>query len=223
MTDPVSSVGQTQASQQPTGTKMKAEEKVVIFEGMTVNDVEQNGSEAQKIVAKAFDNKTKEKDYKAGDGKYSEREADNFNDYTFALDKNSKELRAHNKKTGCTSVIKYNDLDELKENAALLKEAGHLEGGQITFDLRNKIATFDGVSGSYTHIGSRGKVDRVVIKNSDLDRIIGNFFKGTLVLDNVKNMGMMWDSPTTILLDSEATLKTDSQSKVEVRRFNHDK
>ena len=225
----VSKIGEVSSANQSPQLKsqMKAEEKIKIFEGMTVNDVEQNGSEAQKIVAGAFDNSgvkpTKENNYKVGDGKYSEREAEDFNNYTFAIDKKSRELRAHNNKTGCTSIIRYNNLEELKENAALLKSAGHLEGGTVTYDFRNKITTFDGVStnkGSM-NIASRGKSDKVIIRNSDVNRVISYGFHGTVQIENTKNLGMIWDSPTMLYLEPDAQLKTDNQSNVEIKRYNN--
>ncbi|MBQ8459505.1 hypothetical protein IJ541_05315 [bacterium] len=225
MVNEVSKIAQAQTTGAPTTkTAKKAEQKVQIFEGMTVKDVEKNGSEAQKIVAKAFDNTgvkpTKENNYNGGDGKYSKKEAENFNNYQFSLDKNKRELKAYNKKTGCTCTIKYNNLDELKENAALLKQAGHLKGGKIVFDFRNRTALYDGVSGGMLNVGSRG-ADKITIRNSDIRNISGAYFKGTLVLDNVKEMGMIWDSPTKVLLGEEATIKTDSNSKIEIRRYSH--
>ena len=221
----VSKVGQTQAAgvQQPQ-TQMKAEEKIKIFEGMTVNDVEQNGSEAQKIVAKAFDSQgvkpSKANNYSGADGKYSEREAEDFNNYTFALDKNARELRAYNKKTGCTSIIKYNDIEELQDNAVLLKQASRLKGGTITYDFRNKTTTFDGVStgrGSL-HVASRGKNDKVIIRNSDVRHIDAYTYQGNIQLENVKKLGTFWDSPTKITMRNDATIQADSQSQVEIRR-----
>ena len=225
----VSRIEQSQTAQTPqVQAQMKPQEKIKVFEGMTVNDVEQNGSEAQKIVAGAFDNSgvkpTKENNYNAGDGKYSEREAEDFNNYTFALDKNSRELRAHNKKTGCTSIIKYISLEELKENAALLKQASRLQGGTITYDFRNKVTIFDGVStgkGS-VHVASRGKADNVIIRNSDVRHVDAAYFEGNVKLENVKNLGMIWDSPTTILLSDKATIQTDANSQVDITRYSYE-
>ena len=225
MVNEVSKIAQAQTTAAPAkATTKKAQQKVKVFEGMTVKDVEQNGSEAQKIVAKAFDSTgvkpTKENNYRGGDGKYSAKEAENFNNYQFSLDKSKRELKAYNKKTGCTCTIKYNNLDELKEYAALLKQAGNLEGGKIVFDLRNKTALYDGVSGGMLNIGSRG-ADTITIRNSDIRNISGAYFKGILALDNVKDMGLLWDSPTKVLLGEDATLKSDSNSKIEIRRYSH--
>ena len=226
----VSKVGQTPAAQetQQMTPQMKAQEKIKVFEGMTVNDVEQNGSEAQKLVAHAFDNSgvkpTKENHYSGADGKYSEHEAEDFNNYTFALDKQTQELRAYNNKTGCTSIIKYNSLDELKENAAVLKQAGRLKGGTITYDFRNKITTFDGVStGRGTlYVASKGKADNVIIRNSDARRIDAAYFEGNIKLENVKRMGMIWDSPTAIVLSDKATIQTDANSQVDITRYHYE-
>ncbi len=223
----VSKVGQAQAAQQAQPkTTMKADERIEVFEGMTVNDVEQNGSEAQKLVAKAFDTGIKGKGYKAGDGVYSEKEAENLNNYRFALDKQNRELRAHNKKTGATVTIKYNDLEELQNNAALVKSAGHgrIKGGNITYDFRNKTTTFEDVTmDGALNIASRGKCDKVIIRNCDANRVVGYGFHGEIQLENLKDMGMLWDSPTKMYLEPDATLKTDSQSKIEIKRYNHEK
>lgn len=226
MTTEVSKVGQAQTAQQAQPkAALKADARIEVFEGMTVNDVEQNGSEAQKIVAKAFDRVTKEKDYKEGNGKYSEREAEDLNNYRFALDKTNRELRAHNIETGTTVTIKYNNLQELKENAALVKTAGQgiIKGGQITYDFRSKTATFDGVTAPQMNIASRGKADKVIIRNCDVERLAGYGFHGQLELDNVKDMGMLWDSPTELYLEPDATLKSDANSKVKIKRYNHEK
>lgn len=202
-------------------TKMKAEQRIEVFEGMTVKDVQENGSEAQRIVAKAFDKLEKSKEFKEGDGVYSEREAELFNNYRFTLDKENKELRAYNTKTECVTVIKYNNLEELEKHAALIGENNKFKGGQVIYDFRNRTATFDGLSAYHGSLSilSAGMADRVVVKNCSLHSISGFLYHGTLDIKNTKEVGILWNSATKVMLEKDAVIKADEESKIDIRRY----
>ncbi len=226
----VSKVGQTQTAQQaqkaqaPKGG-MQPDARLEIREGMRVADVEANGSEAQKLVAAAFDEIDAET--RKGDGIYDKHEAVNFNDFRFALDKNKKELRAHNKNTGCTMIIKYNSLEELqnKDNLYMLRRidnTNYYSGGEITHDYRNKKATYDGVTGDKSLINScYDEFEEVTFKNSSMDSIDAQYFSGKLNIQNTKNVGTFWDSDTEIHVTEgkEPIINADADSKIEIKRW----
>lgn len=214
------------ATQTATSAKgeLKPDAKVQIFEGMTVKDVQENGSEAQKIVAEAFDRIDSRHSNGKGDGKFSKAEAEVFNNYTFTLDKNTKELRAYNKETGCTVTVKYNNLEELKDKA-LIPVANELKGGNVTFDLRNKTATYDGVSCDKTFIlPERKNLKNYTIKNSDLEEIDARFLKdGNIKIMNTKQLGNLWDSPTTVKVydGNDTTVSADNTSDIKIKKQSH--
>lgn len=218
MTTDVQKVGQTQATQQsqPKQT-LKPDARIEVFEGMTIEDVEQNGSEAQKIVAAAFDTMEEYNPYEKGDGKYDKYEARNFNNYRFALDKNNKELRAHNIETNGHVTIKYNNLDELKKYAGLVTYADDLSGN-ITFNLRTKTATFENVQGYDINVGS-GTFDKVIIRNADVSTISAWYHEGTLKLEGVADRGILWDSATRVEPGKNTRVSVDSDSKIEIQRY----
>ena len=143
-----------------------------IREGMRIADVNAKGSQAQKLVAPAFE----ETDYNYETGVHtplgtiSKDDAEAMNDYTFALDGN--ELRAYNNRTGCNVFIKTNNIDELKEYAGFVREAENFEGGTIVLDAVTRTATYDGVSGDVMTV-STGQMgyNTFNIKNSSLKTI----------------------------------------------------
>ena len=218
-------VATTQTAKNGTASKtvLKPEQKMQIFEGMTVKDVQENGSEAQKLLAEGFDKishaNAKNGVYK-GDGKYSAKEAEIFNNYTFALDKNKKELRAYNKETGCQITIKYNNLDELKnpDTARLIPTGENYKGGKIEFDLRNKTATFDGVSTETMLLPQRSQIEHYTIKNADVKTINARFLKeATVNIINTKNVGNFWDSPTTVKVATQNNVKINPDSNSDIK------
>ena len=207
---------QEQAQLQQKKSAMKADERIEVFEGMTIEDIEQNGSEAQKIVAAAFDD-IEYVDNK-GDGKFDKYEAANLNNYRFALDKNKKELRAHNLDTDGHVTIKYNNLEELKKYAGLVRQADDLSG-DITFDLRSKTAKFENIQGNILSVGG-GTFNTVTIRNANVSQIFAAYHEGTLKLEGVADCGLLWDSETLVTVGEKTRLSAGNDSKIQISRWD---
>ena len=187
---------EAKVQQQKKTETLKPQERIEIFEGMTIEDVEKNGSDAQKIVAAAFDEMEEYNPEQKGDGKFDKVEAMKLNAYRFALDKNNKELRAHNLDTDGHVTIKYNNLEELKKYAGLVQYADEL-AGDITFDLRSKTAKFENIQGDEIFVGS-GTFNTVTVRNADVRQITAWYHEGNLKLEGVADRGILWDSATRV-------------------------
>jgi len=232
----ISKIGQTPNVQKPeqqdsNGMLPKLPQKgLEIREGMRVADVQANGTEAQKLIAAAFDEPT-DVDSKGNligkDGVFDAKEAEFFNNYRFDLNKNKKEFTAYNTKTGCAVMIKYNSLEELKDKNnmymlyRMIKDSRDFKGGGVVYDYRNNQVSLDGVSGSCFDIPSYPR--HTTLKNCDL-KLINATFCGegcNLNIVNTKDVGMIWDSPVQVNVTNgqEPTINADSQSKIEIRRF----
>ena len=200
----------TEAQGTPVKTsKMKPQAKMHIWKGNTVQTVEQDGSEAQKIVAKAFDTDI--------NGKYDAGEAANFNDYSFALDKGNNELRMHNNKTKCTAIIKSDEYLGLVLGAQLaVADMQDLKGGQIKYDIDNNRYTYDGVEGAIRTPSWMSDQPTVTIKNSSISQIDARDFKGKLNIINTRSVGFWGISPTQISVHPNNKLNFNASANSQV-------
>ena len=212
--------------------KVQPQPRLQIREGMTVDEVRQYGSEGQKLAASLFDAeriKNSKGDW-VKDGIFTKQEAENFNNYNFSV--RDGVFTMYNRKSGQTTEIKYNDIEDLKEllndnwNGPGLFDLYGKDGerrifvgedtdrGKITLDLTNNTVTADGVSGKY-FIAS-GK--KVTVKNSDLKKI--NSHAQELDIKNTKDKGLIYDSSTTVYAGKDTKVKIDDASDVEINRGN---
>ena len=197
----------------PEKQPVKTKSQIEVFAGMPVDKMEQNGSEAQGIVAEAFNYSLDENGKR--DCIYDKDEAADFNNYRFALDKDNKELRVYNKKTNAKVIIKYDDIENLKSHAYLVHHITSFKSGDITFDLRTMRAVYDTVDGDYVIIPHDFK--DVTIRASWIGTIDARF-KGHLKLENVSKPGLFCETKTRVILDKETKLAQDSESKIKRER-----
>lgn len=213
---------------QKTGN-LKAEQRLQIREGMSVEDVKKYGSKGQQIAASLFDSDLVENakgDY-VKDGVFTKQEAEHFNNYNFSVKNNV--FTMYDRKHNQTTEIKYDNIEDLytllnnknNETGSLwFSRNGKIqlfigestEGGKITLDLSKGNITANGVNGEYI-IASGNKV---TVKNSDIERVSVNAKE--LEIQNTKDKGIMWDSPTEVEAGKNTTVKIDTTSDVTLKR-----
>ena len=208
---------------------MKAQPRLQIREGMTLNEVRKYGSEGQKLAASLFDSEfVKNSDGKwVRDGIFTKSEAEHFNNYNFSVKNNV--FTMYNRKTGQTTEIKYNDINNLKKllnddtnatgcisywdkNKQKVFIGENTIGGKITIDLTNNSITADGVKGNYIYASGQ----KVVVKNSDV-KTVGTHAK-ELELQNTKDYGLIYNSSTEVEAGKNTIVKIDDKSDVKIKR-----
>lgn len=205
----VSTVEQT--PQEPLKNQSKQSDKdITVFSGMTADDVVQNGSDAQKLVAEWFANWKKE------DGIFDKKEAELLNSYTFTLDEDKKEFTA--KSRGCNITIKYNNLDEIKNGMEKYVINSTFEKGTVVFDLRNETAVYEDIQ-NFDGIECPNKgVKTITIRNASTRGILAEDFHGALKLEGVADHHI-WTSKTSVWVEKDATLSADEECKLNIYRI----
>lgn len=211
---------------------MKAQPRLQIREGMSVEDVRKNGSEGQKLAASLFDTDGAHRDAQGNwvkDGIFNKSEAEYFNQFNFSVKNNI--FTMYNRKSGHTTEIKYNNIEDLKKvlNSSLneptyinfFSENGKqklysgsvgLTDGKTTIDLTNRTVEVNGV----THGSIYTNGNKTIVKNSSLE-VISSSSK-ELEIENTMNKGILWDSNTAVDIDKSTNLKVDNNSKVDIER-----
>ena len=215
-----------------TNPEVRTQAKLHIYEGMSVDTVKRNGSDGQKIAVPLFD--------VDGNGKLEGAEVACMNNCTFELAPNKLTIWAkQNDGTKSQLEIKYNNLDELYDTykgKALNSMHGknifnfgfnkYLKDGEeccknfvgfvgknykkISIDMPNAKVTVDGADGNIY-----GRDIDLTVKNSDAEKIRNH--GGKVKLENTKNKGLLWDSPTRVETDGKTVVKQDANSEAEVR------
>lgn len=205
----VSSVNQT--TQQPLKTQSKQSDKdIVVFSGMTDDDVVKNGSDAQKLVAEWFANSNK------ADGIFDKKEAKLLNSYKFTLNEDKKEFTA---KIGENTVtIKYNDLEEIKNGIKKYIMSSTFEKGSVVFDLQNETALYEDIQ-NFDGISCPNKgIKTITIRNASVRSIEAEDYHGALKLEGVADR-FIWDSKTSVWIEKDATISADDKCMLDIHRI----
>lgn len=213
--------------------QVRAQAKLHIYEGMSVDTVKRDGSDGQKIAVTLFDTD--------GNGKLEGAEVTRMNNCTFKSEPNKLTIwEKQNDGTKSQLEIKYKNLDELyntyKDKALnLISSFGrnisfsfnkYQKDGQeycknyvgfvgnsykkISIDMPNAKVTVDGADGNIY-----GRDIDLTVKNSDAEKI--STHGGKIKLENTKNKGLLWDSPTRVKTNGKTVVKQDANSEAEVR------
>ena len=215
-----------------TNPQVRAQAKLHIYEGMSVDTVKRHGSDGQKIAVTLFDTDR--------NGKLEGAEVTEMNDCTFKSEPNKLTIWGkQNDETISQLEIKYKNLDELYDtykgrtlnfmygtSRFIFSFNKYLKDGEdccknhfgfignsykkISIDMPNAKVTVDGADGN---ISGRG-LD-LTVKNSDAEAISTR--GGKIKLENTKNKGLLWDSPTRIETDGKTAVEQDANSEVEVK------
>ena len=213
---------------------MKAQPRLQIREGMTVEDVRKNGSEGQKLAASLFDTDADGKkdangNYLLKDGIFNKQEAEYFNRFNFSVKDGL--FTMYDRESGHVTEIKYNNIDDLKEVLNTnLNEPTHLSffskngeqklyfgqvgltNGKTTIDLANRTINVDGATdGSIFTNGYK-----TTVKNSNLELISSS--SKEVDIQNVKYHQLLGDAETGVSVRKDTKLNVDNDSKVDIER-----
>lgn len=202
---------------------MKAEQRLQIREGMSIEDVKKYGSKGQQLAASLFA-------MRGHDEIYDEKEAKEFNNFNFSVKDNVFTMYDRERKQ--ITEIKYDNIEDLHEllnnkkgsnwemrrlellkKGKTLKFTNRTDGGKITLDLSKDSITVDGVKGEKIITGG---YEKITVKNSDLEKIDSSARK--VIIQNTKDKGVIWDSPTRVNTDKKAAVDVDNKSYVTRRR-----
>ena len=202
--------------------------------GMTVNDVRQHGSEAQKLAASLFDSdrvKNDKGEFIVKDGIFNENEAKRFNEFEFTLKDNIFTMR--DKRNNQSIAIKYDNVEDLKEmlnenlsevssNGGMLSLFNFKKGlrlgtagtiqGYFAIDITKKSIDIDGVRGDI--VATSGA--KLTVKDSDLETVSTSAKE--LEVKNTKDKGVIYDSATEIHAQKDTRIKADKESKIKIKR-----
>lgn len=211
--------------------QVRAQAKLHIYEGMSVDTVKRYGSDGQKIAVTLFD--------EDGNGKLEGAEVTGMNKCIFKSEPNKLTIWGkQNDETMSQLEIKYKNLDELYDTykgRALNFMRGtsmfffdfnkNLKDGEdccknrfnflgkykkISIDMPNAKVTVDGAD--IRHIYGRD-ID-LTVTNSNAKEISTR--GGKVKLENTKTKGLLWDSPTRVKTDGKTVVEQDANSEAEV-------
>lgn len=206
----LSSQNETPKARKQVKTSTAPDKRIEIFPGMTIDNIEKIGSKGQQVTACAF--------HQGGIySAFTPEEAENMNNYRFTLDEANKELRVHNIVTDGHVTIKYNNDKPLGDwpYVGLVRVAEKLKGN-VVFDLRNgtgnRTATYSDVTADCidTFYCTNSRIYNISIRNSNIKKIdvdTDRDMNFELKLENVSNIGLLWDSPTEVNLDNAMNLE----------------
>lgn len=213
---------------------MKAQPRLQIREGMSVEDVRKHGSEGQKLAASLFDTDAEGKkdangNYLLKDGIFNKREAEYFNRFNFSVKDGT--FTMYDRESGHVTEIKYDNIKDLKDvlNAnvnepttmSLFSKNGEqklyfgqigLTNGKTTIDLTNRTVKVDGVTNGSIYTNG----NKTTVKNSNLELISSS--SKEVDIENVKYKGIFGDRETGLTVGTKTILNVDENSKVDIER-----
>jgi len=197
LVDKISNITFMPFDQSSDGPRQPNNKDIVIYKGMTVDQVLQSGSDSQKLFARNFDFIT-HKFSGDNDLVYNRYEADTFNNFKFELSENQDELVITNKSTNGKVVFKFNNIEDIENLEPQFMSAGYFiqflrdtakSYENVEFDLRNNTVTISNQITDYTtsmDLGVLRNFDKITLNNCGrMFSVNANGFEGELVLYNV--------------------------------------
>lgn len=218
----------------PQKITMKAQPRLQIREGMSIEDVKKHGSEGQKLAANLFDidaegKKDANGNYLLKDGIFNKKEAEYFNRFNFSVKDGS--FTMYDRESGHVTEIKYDNIDDLKKalNADVNEPTTmHFFGkngeqklyvgtvgatnGKTTIDLSKRTVEINGLTNG--SIFTNG--NKTTVKNSNLELISSS--SKEVDIQNVKYNQWFGDTETGITVGTKTILNVDGNSKVDIER-----
>ena len=203
--------------------KLVAQDRVKIYEGLSVKTVQQNGSDGQKLMASVFD--------KDKNGFYNKEEASLFESYRFKTTKDEIYMYQRNSENPNINIrIKYNNPNELnylqieedgmswnnKKGQRISLENAEGDYNDVDIDIpknQAKVSTAKNMSGNVEKL-SANNIDLIV--SGDIENII--YDNGKLELKNVRGgLSNFWGrSNTKLILGSHTSLHPGKYNYFEI-------
>lgn len=212
-----------------TDTNPVNQKPINVVQGMTVKQVQQQGTKAQADAIKLFDFD--------GDGVISKAEANSFNRFDvkeeaggiFMKEKEGNhEIRLKYDNPEQLNGIKYTGyMLEHKENGESFDHekdtyvyASDDESMSVEYDLNNKTLKIANKTDNNGDFIEAGNLNSVEIENSDVDELYAMGTKN-IKLTNVQDRGL-WTSDTNVHTDKNADINFDADTQANVKRYERE-